>query len=38
MSVSKDVTPDCTADWAPAVVTWYDEVKNFKNSHISPFQ
>lgn len=38
MSSSKGITPDCTENWTTAVQVWYDEVKNFNNSHISPFQ
>jgi hypothetical protein len=38
MNFSSGPTPDCIEDWAPAVHAWYDEVKDFNNSHVSPFQ
>jgi hypothetical protein len=38
ISFSKGITPTGQQDWNSAVQAWYDEVQQFSNSSVSPFQ
>jgi hypothetical protein len=38
MLLTMGITPNSTQNWTPAVEAWYNEVQNFNNSHINPFQ
>jgi len=37
-SSTKGVPPNGQQDWNAAVLSWYNEVKDFSKNNISPFQ